>query len=128
MTALGKLRGHPIYWDPDAEIWRFCDTDEPTVDTWQNRPCAVCGLYGNSATGDVDPCLGVLSGVTNACCGHGDPDVAYIVFQGGLVIRGFEVDQLHHRHMSDEEQRLILEHNERLRTFREAPKLGESNE
>jgi hypothetical protein len=25
-----------------------------------------------------DPCIGELSGVMNACCGHGETDMAYI--------------------------------------------------
>lgn len=118
MTAIGRLRGHPIYWDEQTGCWRFCDTCERTDETWGDRPCGHCGLYGSSNSGEPDPCLGMLPGVTNACCGHGDPDEAYICFQGGLVIRGFCVDRLHQRHMSEEEQRMIAEHNRGLAKFR----------
>lgn len=121
MTARGYLRGHPMHWDEHDQCWRFDDTGERTDETWAKRPCGHCGLYGNSSDGQVDPCLGVLPGVTNACCGHGDPDEAYICFQGGLVVRGFEVDRLHQRHMSDDEQRLIDAFNRAIVSYREPP-------
>lgn len=114
----GQLRGWDIYWHSESEEWRFVDTDEPTVDTWASRPCGHCGLYGSSSDGDVDPCLGELAGVTNACCGHGNPEGAYIVFMGGLVVRDFDIDELHFRHFDEEEQRLIQEHNKARKKFR----------
>lgn len=88
---MSKLRGHEIYEDENG-VWRFCDNDKPTVETWHERPCGECGLYGNSNDGLPDPCLGMLPGVTNACCGHGNPSESYICFEGGLVIRGFKID------------------------------------
>lgn len=119
MTARGYLRGHAIHWNEDEQEWRFDDTGESTVKTWFVRPCGYCGLYGNSNYGDADPCLGVLPGVTNACCGHGNPEEAYICFQGGLTIRGFDIDQLHQRHMSKAEQLAIGRYNELIRQYRE---------
>lgn len=122
MAARGFLRGHPMHYDEASECWRFDDTGEPTAETWFDRPCGHCGLYGNSNDGGVDPCLGELAGVTNACCGHGDPSQAYICFAGGLVIRGFEVDEFHHRVFSKAEKAMIRRHNEwrdRLRKSRE---------
>jgi len=121
MTATNKLRGWPIYWNEHENEWRFSDNDEPTITTWASRPCGYCGLYGNSSDGGVDPCLGELAGVTNACCGHGNPDTAYICFMGGLTIRGFDIKEFHFRHLSDEEQRMIREHNEGRRKFRCVP-------
>ena len=85
------LRGHPIYQDKDG-TFRFVDNDKPTQEDWFNRPCGHCGLTGNSNDGLPDPCLGVLPGVTNACCGHGDPSSSYVCFKGGVVLRGFHVD------------------------------------
>jgi hypothetical protein len=35
----------------------------------------------------------VLPGVINACCGHGDPSQAYVVFSNGVFLQGFEVRQ-----------------------------------
>jgi hypothetical protein len=121
MTANSHLRGHPIYWDEASAAWRFADTDEPTAETWPTRPCGHCGLYGNSSDGEVDPCLGELAGVTNACCGHGNPEESYIAFMGGLVIRGFDIDTLHHRTFSDVESELISDHNQARRRFRTLP-------
>jgi len=86
------LRGHPIYQDANGD-WRFSDTDEPTVETWHQRPCGHCGRHGSSSDGLPDPCLGLLPGVTNACCGHGNPVESYICFEGGLTVRGFTIDQ-----------------------------------
>lgn len=108
---MNTLRGHPIYQGKD-EQWYFCDTNEPTVDNWIKRPCGYCGEYGNSNDGLPDPCLGNLAGVTNACCGHGDPSQAYIVFMGGLVIRGFNVDEFAHREIEKEEAAMIIQHNQ----------------
>jgi hypothetical protein len=118
MTAESQLRGWPIYFNEDADEWRFVDTDEPTVTTLAKRPCGHCGQHGSSNDGHADPCLGELPGVTNACCGHGDPSMAYICFMGGLTIRGFEVEEFHHRHMTEEELKLIHKHNDDRAKFR----------
>lgn len=85
------LRGHAIEQDANG-TWMFCDTEEPTVSTWHKRPCGHCGRFGNSNDGLPDPCLGTLPGVTNACCGHGNPDDSYVCFEGGVVLRGFTVE------------------------------------
>lgn len=92
-TRLALLRGWPVHWDEALGEQVFSDTGEPTEKTWALRPCGVCGLQGNSNYGDPDPCLGQLPGVTSACCGHGDRERAHVRFQGGVVLRGFVVDQ-----------------------------------
>jgi hypothetical protein len=43
-----------------------------------------------------DPCLGLLPGVTDACCGHGDRSRAFVAFENGVLIRGFDWVE-HHR-------------------------------
>jgi len=48
--------------------------------------CIKCGLPNKH--NDRDLCLGMLRGVANACCGHGELRVAYIQFMDGAVIRG----------------------------------------
>lgn len=63
--------------------WLFSDTGEPTVETWEDRPCGHCGLY-NTPEGH-DGCLGTLPNVMNACCGHGDTLQAYVQFSNGNV-------------------------------------------
>ena len=91
MAARGFFRGHPATWD--GEHWRYDDTNEIAGFGYTVRPCKQCGLiFEGSNKGEPDPCLGNLSGVTNACCGHGIRSEAYICFEGGLVIRGFTIE------------------------------------
>lgn len=82
------FRGHPIIWSGDA--WLYEDTRQP-IPGWggENRPCVKCGSDKWSGDGAHDECLGLLPGVTNACCGHGDPEQAYVMFENGVVLRGF---------------------------------------
>lgn len=47
-----------------------------------NSPCRLCGLE-RLPTGE-DPCLGHLSGVANACCGHGKEQGVHRVRQWGV--------------------------------------------
>jgi hypothetical protein len=51
------------------------------------RRCNVCGA--DAAADRPDACFGMLPGVVEACCGHGDKRKAYIHFDSGLIIRGF---------------------------------------
>lgn len=49
--------------------------------SWTPRVCGACGLaWGESLH---DPCLGPLQGITEACCGHGDPSRAYRLYADG---------------------------------------------
>lgn len=47
--------------------------------------CTQCGVW---VADGPDACLGLLPGVTNACCGHGDSGQAYVQLGGELTIRG----------------------------------------
>lgn len=85
---MDTLRGWPIYKDGKG-VWRFKDTDEPTVETWRSRSCGRCGEHVN---GKADPCLGELPGVANACCGHGNSTQAYIQFNNGVAVYGFTLE------------------------------------
>jgi hypothetical protein len=78
------LRGYKI--EMHNGEWVFSDTKESTVATWQKRPCGHCGKY-NTIEGH-DGCLGTLSGVMNACCGHGQENDAYVQFLDGFSIHG----------------------------------------
>lgn len=64
MTATGYSRGHLIRWD--GAVWRYADDGTPAT---AERPCVACGVL--AAPLGPDPCLGVLEGVSSACCGHG---------------------------------------------------------
>ncbi len=66
--------------------WCFADTLEDTVDTWEQRPCGFCDKPFTPEGHDA--CLGTLPDVLNACCGHGDPDAAYIQFDYWTCIHG----------------------------------------
>lgn len=53
------------------------------------EPRRDCGVCGRSDTPEgYDACLGAIEGVRNACCGHGNPQTAYAVFEDGTEVRG----------------------------------------
>ncbi len=71
--TIDQWRGHPI-----AEVngtWVYTDTGEPVAEN-KDRPCGHC-KQPNRADGH-DACLGEIEGALNACCGHGDPRIAYV--------------------------------------------------
>ena len=74
-----------MYVGKDGE-WLFSDTNEPVAATWKCRPCGHCNVE-NTQEGH-DGCIGRLPGVMNACCGHGEPKLAYLQFTAGLILRG----------------------------------------
>ena len=68
--------------------WFYASDDKPLpLDGGEERPCTHCGL--ECVDGEPDPCFGKLPGVKYACCGHGFANDAYIYFESGVVIRGF---------------------------------------
>ena len=73
------FRGHKI--EERHGCWRFADTQEPVELAWRMRDCGHCGKP-NTPEGH-DGCLGTLPGVMNACCGHGQPQDAFVQFRGG---------------------------------------------
>ncbi len=76
MTARGYLRGHPLVFVKGQWVYEDDGTAIP-VTGQETRPCIKCGVLSEDG---VDPCLGVLAGVDNACCGHGIPSEAYVMF------------------------------------------------
>jgi len=80
-----QLNGYPI--ELLNEEWVFSDTKEPTADTWKDRPCGKCKKFPTKEGHDA--CLGTLPGVANACCGHGDVNESYVMFENGKIIQGF---------------------------------------
>lgn len=86
MATKSYLRGHEIYAVGDE--WFYSDTDEPTVGN--PRMCGHCKKPDRED--DIDACLGVLPGVANACCGHGQQKESYIQFENGMTVRGFKID------------------------------------
>ena len=86
MTARAKALGHDIHFD--GEVWRITATGELLYTagmkgSGQYARCIECGLMPTSK--GHDGCLGTLvsdkhGGIQNACCGHGEPDTAYIQY------------------------------------------------
>jgi hypothetical protein len=81
-----KLRGRTIYYNNGE--WFYLDNNEPTANNRRN--CGHCNLPDRED--DIDPCLGKLPGVANACCGHGNPKNSYVQFENKVTIRGFKKD------------------------------------
>ncbi|KKN87491.1 hypothetical protein LCGC14_0259460 [marine sediment metagenome] len=91
MSARSYFRGHPIIRLFGRWVYEDNGASLP-ADGGDTRPCARCGQQTPLGEGEVDPCLGALPGVDNACCGHGVPSEAYIRFTNGVVVRGFTVE------------------------------------
>ncbi len=106
MAAKSHFRGWPIVWVehkekirklvlPNGEkvyagYWAYENTGERLPATGGKvRPCKKCGKLFPLGEGEVDPCLGVLPGVDNACCGHGIRESSYIRFTNGMAVEGF---------------------------------------
>jgi len=95
-VALSFLRGHQIY--KRGSDWVYFDDNTPTVG--HRRDCGHCGKSDTSE--GHDGCLGSLPGVTNACCGHGENDCAYVQFEGGTELRGvFAIQYFENARLSD---------------------------
>lgn len=72
--ALNSHRGHPIE-QVTPDDWVYSDTRE-LVSANPGRKCGHCNRPNRSDGHDA--CLGVIPGATNACCGHGNDDAAYV--------------------------------------------------
>ena len=80
---MAKYRGHEI--ESRKGIWFYSDINK-SVESIKNIPCGVCN---QPVTIDGhDACLGILPGLMNACCGHGNIDEAYIQFLDGVCVQG----------------------------------------
>lgn len=83
--AIAYLMGNKVYTNDRGETWYYADTNQRvSKNDWLT--CPACSK--RARLNDPDPCLGVLPGVKNACCGHGVYKNAYISFKNGVVIRG----------------------------------------
>ena len=75
MTITSTYRGNKITFDEKG--WNIDIKDEI---------CNKCKRLGTAEGHDV--CLGTLSNVRFACCGHGNDGEAYIIFNDGCEVRG----------------------------------------
>ena len=73
---IGRYRGNDMYLAPGDE-WRYLDGTLVSSDP--NRQCGHCNLPNRDDGHDA--CLGVIPGAINACCGHGNPDEAYVQYE-----------------------------------------------
>lgn len=90
MVAKGFFRGHPLIWIDNRWVYEDNHEDIP-ANGGKIRPCKKCGALFPLGEGEVDSCLGILPGVSNACCGHGIQSQSYVCFTNGVVLRGFVV-------------------------------------
>ncbi len=92
MATRSYFRGHPTVWLDNK--WVYEDTGNQAGFGFEVRPCKKCGkIFDGSNIGDADPCLGELSSVDNACCGHGVRPESYVRFENGVVIRDFIIEK-----------------------------------
>ena len=66
--------------------WFFSKTKKSVKENYLGLSCGYCGKKDTKE--GHDGCIGVLDGVMNACCGHGNKDEAYIQFLNHSTIRG----------------------------------------
>ena len=81
MTATQNQRGHEIYYNTEKKEWLYSDDDSSAI---KERPCKRCGI--KATIFGHDACLKDLTdckGITNACCGHGRNEDAYILLKDG---------------------------------------------
>jgi hypothetical protein len=89
MAARAKHRGHPIEWYGNK--WIYTEGKQHGK-YGVERPCVHCHAASN--VGGPDRCLGDIAGVRAACCGHGEVEEAYFVFDDGTELRGFDALRL----------------------------------
>jgi hypothetical protein len=75
VTPTAQHRGHRVSYI--APSW--CYSDGVPMGSVE-RPCVECGKVAASFDAP-DPCLGYLTGVRSACCGHGVTD-SYVLRSG----------------------------------------------
>lgn len=76
-------KGYNITYNFEKEDW-FTENGESIS---KINKCKHCGKEVESFD-SVDPCIGLIEGVDNACCGHGNEVFAYVSFKNGETIRG----------------------------------------
>ena len=88
-----SFRGHKLKFIVGK--WVYADTgEEIPPNGGKIRPCVKCEKSCTLGNDEVDPCLGMLPGVDDACCGHGVRSRSYIKFTNGAVIRDFIIEKV----------------------------------
>ena len=87
--------GHVIYFDGDC--WRYADNEEKYhSDEISPRGCPNCGeqpVWCELCCEYHDACLGHIPGASDACCGHGYRDQAYVWYENPREL-GEETERL----------------------------------
>ncbi len=82
-----QWRGHEIHRDEKTGEWFYSDGKKV-----KDNPNIRCGHCGRAETPEGhDGCLGTLPGIMNACCGHGDPDAAFVQYPDGSIVKGRQI-------------------------------------
>lgn len=76
------FRGHEIV--KQGDVYVYADNGKSVAETWEGRPCGYCGL-ANTVEG-YDGCIGEVPDTMNACCGHGNAELAYIQYEDGCRV------------------------------------------
>lgn len=84
---VSKWRGHDIFY---IREWLYCDTGEPI--RGNRRPCGHCGKRETEE--GHDDCLGTVTGIMNACCGHGEVKDTYVQFWDGSSVHGLNAQEI----------------------------------
>ena len=90
MTVTDYNRGHEIYYDDEKKTWVYKETGERVLDHY----CIECVKCDKPPVDDVDFCLYGLHDcdfIQGACCGHNNPENAYILLKDG---RRFVLDKM----------------------------------
>lgn len=88
LGARGFVYGNPIRFDEDA--WRWVYIYDLTPSDYASRPCPKCGRMPTPE--GYDGCLGYISGIGGACCGHRVQE-AFIVFDDESQLRGTAAEE-----------------------------------
>lgn len=87
MSTKGSIRGNKTEFKDG--VWIFSDTGEPTAQTHKSRSCGQCKKHPiKDRHEEYDACMGRLPRIKNACCGHGNTELASIQFMSGFSVHG----------------------------------------
>lgn len=85
--SISFYRGYPL--GRKGEKFVVLTTGEPSETfPWAQRPCGHCGKV-NTVEG-YDGCIGTVPRAQKACCGHGQSESAYIQWDDGHTLRGYD--------------------------------------
>lgn len=84
MSIKAKVNGNDIKFENNK--WTFSNNDKEVSENYKLSECPNC--HKNPTQEGHDGCMGTLIGVRTACCGHGNPEDAYVEFYNREIITG----------------------------------------